>query len=498
MADGAVDPLFPLPRYRGLAIDRPLDALWSVQELIAARGIDWVVELGTGHGGSALFLADVLAGNGRRGAVISIDPAPPATPALARHKHLGLVAGDPSAPAVAGAAHARVDGPALLLLRDRPEAAAALAAHAPHLKPGDLVAVEGAISAQLAAVLAPAGLAADTPEVARATLRLYVKRDRAATTTPAASDPDSERREILRLARPRPFAFAGADEAHLQNLEALVARRGAAGAAAEIGALQARSATLFVDVAVGPDGRPAAPEVADAAAVARLLAAPGLHRTVDCLGVVSGTPSRMIFRSRAVALRPLHALSPAFLVALEAFARDAKPTAATEAARHDTVVWRVPLEAGRFAALKMVEARDPETRMLLFREHEMLRALAHPLVPRAQGWAIERGRYYLLTDWIEGVALAGNVDALRADLADAAARVAFTDALRGLGRALELAGIEHRDISEENVVLRGVDPVLVNFGAARWRDETGAPALAPPPAANDAAAIEALIERVLD
>jgi serine/threonine protein kinase len=263
---------------------------------------------------------------------------------------------------------------------------------------------------------------------------------------------------------------------------------------------QARAGELFLDVAVGADGRPAVPDFADGGALVQRLARGGAHGTVDCLGAVEGPDGgRLLFRSRRGAAASLHALAPSFVGALEGYVRDAAPAWADGDARHDAAVWRVPLDDGRAMALKLVEAGDPEARALLFREHEFLRAVCHPLVPRPHGWAVERGRYYLLHDWIDGERLAGAgaVDRLADLAADAARRVAFCDGLAGLLRSLEAAGIEHRDIREDNVILRGADPVLINFGNARWRDETDVPALRAPPASGDAVAVDALIARVL-
>src|SRR5688572_20830495 len=59
--------------YRGVrTLKLPLD-MWNYQEIIAEHGIEWVLETGTRHGGSALFFADLLAARGAAGFVISVD-----------------------------------------------------------------------------------------------------------------------------------------------------------------------------------------------------------------------------------------------------------------------------------------------------------------------------------------------------------------------------------------------------------------------------------------
>lgn len=59
--------------YRGVRTLKVPSDMWSYQEILHERGIEWVVETGTRHGGSALYFADVLSGNAAAGRVISID-----------------------------------------------------------------------------------------------------------------------------------------------------------------------------------------------------------------------------------------------------------------------------------------------------------------------------------------------------------------------------------------------------------------------------------------
>lgn len=59
--------------YRGVRILKVPSDLWNYQEIFTERRVQWVVETGTRHGGSALFFADLLAMGGSPGKVISID-----------------------------------------------------------------------------------------------------------------------------------------------------------------------------------------------------------------------------------------------------------------------------------------------------------------------------------------------------------------------------------------------------------------------------------------
>ena len=59
--------------YRGVRILKVPTDLWNYQEIFTERRIEWVLETGTLHGGSALFFADLLELAGAPGKVITID-----------------------------------------------------------------------------------------------------------------------------------------------------------------------------------------------------------------------------------------------------------------------------------------------------------------------------------------------------------------------------------------------------------------------------------------
>ena len=59
--------------YRGVRILKLPSDLWNYQEIFSERRIEWVVETGTLHGGSALFFADLLELARAPGKVISVD-----------------------------------------------------------------------------------------------------------------------------------------------------------------------------------------------------------------------------------------------------------------------------------------------------------------------------------------------------------------------------------------------------------------------------------------
>jgi cephalosporin hydroxylase len=59
--------------YRGVRILKAPTDLWNYQEIFTEYRIQWVVETGTLHGGSALYFADLLHLAGAPGKVITID-----------------------------------------------------------------------------------------------------------------------------------------------------------------------------------------------------------------------------------------------------------------------------------------------------------------------------------------------------------------------------------------------------------------------------------------
>lgn len=59
--------------YRGIRILKVPTDLWNYQEIFSERRIEWVVETGSAHGGSALYFADLLELAGAPGKVITVD-----------------------------------------------------------------------------------------------------------------------------------------------------------------------------------------------------------------------------------------------------------------------------------------------------------------------------------------------------------------------------------------------------------------------------------------
>jgi cephalosporin hydroxylase len=85
--------------YRGVRILKVPSDLWNYQEILTEHRIQWVLETGTRHGGSALFFADLLQLNGSRGRVISID-VDPAANRVGAHPKIDFLLGDSASPAM--------------------------------------------------------------------------------------------------------------------------------------------------------------------------------------------------------------------------------------------------------------------------------------------------------------------------------------------------------------------------------------------------------------
>jgi len=62
--------------YRGVRTLKFPSDMWNYQEILFEHDIQWIVETGTRHGGSALFFADLMEAKQAEGKVITIDPFP--------------------------------------------------------------------------------------------------------------------------------------------------------------------------------------------------------------------------------------------------------------------------------------------------------------------------------------------------------------------------------------------------------------------------------------
>jgi len=133
--------------YRGIrTLKNPLD-LWNYQEIFQEHGIEWVVETGTRHGGSALFFADLLAARGASGLVVSVDIDHDSLQAP-RHDRVRLLKGDSASPTVIAEIQALLEerrAPMFVILDSdhrKAHVLRELGAYVPLMRSGDYLVVE--------------------------------------------------------------------------------------------------------------------------------------------------------------------------------------------------------------------------------------------------------------------------------------------------------------------------------------------------------------------
>jgi cephalosporin hydroxylase len=133
--------------YRGVrTLKNPLD-MWNYQEIIAEHGIEWVLETGTRHGGSALYFADLLEARRAAGLVISVDVDHTALQ-IGVHPRIRLLRGDSASPEIQNAVKALLPvqrAPMFVILDSdhrKPHVLRELAAYVPLMQRGDYLVVE--------------------------------------------------------------------------------------------------------------------------------------------------------------------------------------------------------------------------------------------------------------------------------------------------------------------------------------------------------------------
>jgi cephalosporin hydroxylase len=135
--------------YRGVRILKNVSDLWNYQEIIHERRIEWVIETGTRHGGSALYFADLLTARKAAGLVISVDVDHDSLQ-IARDgiRGLRLLTGDSASPAIIDEIRSLLPaqrGPLFVILDSdhrKEHVLRELNAYVPLMQPGDYLIVE--------------------------------------------------------------------------------------------------------------------------------------------------------------------------------------------------------------------------------------------------------------------------------------------------------------------------------------------------------------------
>lgn len=121
--------------------------LWNYQEIIFEKNIEYVIETGTRHGGSALFFADTLAAKLSPGFVISIDIDSPSNMVKGDDRIRFLIGDSASLEMVSEVMRLlpKDRGPLFMILdsdHSKSHVLRELNAYVPLLKPGDYLVVE--------------------------------------------------------------------------------------------------------------------------------------------------------------------------------------------------------------------------------------------------------------------------------------------------------------------------------------------------------------------
>lgn len=137
--------------YRGVRTLKLPSDMWNYQEILFAHDIDWVIETGSRHGGSAVFFADLLRAGGRAGKVFSIDYAPELDPRVAADDRVEFITGDSADPAIVEQVMNALpaDRKGVFLILDSDHSAGhvrrELDVWAPRLRSGDYLVVEDTV-----------------------------------------------------------------------------------------------------------------------------------------------------------------------------------------------------------------------------------------------------------------------------------------------------------------------------------------------------------------
>jgi len=136
------------------------------------------------------------------------------------------------------------------------------------------------------------------------------------------------------------------------------------------------------------------------------------------------------------------------------------------------IVYEVRVHSGETLALKVLRAElapsEKERRRFLAEAERMQRLQADGLVPLIESGLLPDGRPYLAMPLLDGETLA---ERLRRGPLPTLVAARYFAVLASAVHALHEAGMVHRDVKPENVMLVDDSPVLLDFGIARDIDD---------------------------
>ncbi|MGF7034954.1 serine/threonine-protein kinase [Paenibacillus mucilaginosus] len=137
-----------------------------------------------------------------------------------------------------------------------------------------------------------------------------------------------------------------------------------------------------------------------------------------------------------------------------------------------TYLCRDSREAGAEVVVKMAKPSKKELgRRLLQREHEILKKLQHPRIPAARGTFEERGRLCLVTEYIAGETVEDLIFREERRFTEEVSLL-FMRELLEIVAFVHGQGYVHLDVRIPNVMVRGGDIHLIDFGLARRIGDT--------------------------
>lgn len=137
-------------------------------------------------------------------------------------------------------------------------------------------------------------------------------------------------------------------------------------------------------------------------------------------------------------------------------------------------VWRATDESGRTAAVKLIRSdlrHDEDARRRFQREFDVARRVTSRRVAVPLDADLDAEPAYIAWEHILGETLQATVEA--AGPLSAADAVTLARDLSEALRDLESAGITHRDVKPNNILLCGAGAVLIDLGVALVEDQTG-------------------------
>lgn len=136
------------------------------------------------------------------------------------------------------------------------------------------------------------------------------------------------------------------------------------------------------------------------------------------------------------------------------------------------VVWRGVSDTGREVAMKVLRphiAHDEQARERLRREVRTLARVDHPRVAAVIDADVDGPSPYIVTEFVPGLPLDRAIEK-----GGPLGREGLLRLARGLAEALQAIharGIVHRDLKPGNVLMVGMDPVVIDFGIAQVADD---------------------------